>query len=75
MLRRKVYHALPDQVPEYMRDMLQERTNVRTSYSTVSSQLEDHQSRLKGFGNRAFNIATPRLWNALLSLIVNLLVL
>ena len=33
-----VYRALHDQAPEYMRDMLQERTNVRTLRPTVSSQ-------------------------------------
>jgi len=60
-----VYRALHDQAPEYMRDMLQERTNVRTLRSTVSSQLAVPRSRLKGFGDRAFSIAAPRLWNAL----------
>ena len=31
----------------------------------VSSQLTVPQSRLKGFGDRAFSIAVPRLWNSL----------
>ena len=60
-----VYWILHDQAPGYTRDMLQERTNVRTSRSTVSSQLAVPQSRLKGFGDRAFRITAQRLWNAL----------
>ena len=31
----------------------------------VPSQLVVPRSRLKGFGNRAFSIAAPKLWNAL----------
>ena len=56
-----VYRALHDQAPSYMRDMLQERTNVRALRSTFSSQLVVPRSRLKGFGDRAFSIAAPRL--------------
>ena len=44
-----IYRALPEQAPEYMRDMPQERTNVQTLHATVSIQLEVPQSRLKGF--------------------------
>ena len=51
--------------PEYMRDIHQGRTNVRTLCSTVFSQLAVPQSRLKGFGDRAFGIAAQKLWNAL----------
>ena len=54
-----------DQAPEYMTDTLQERTNVRTLRCTVSSQLSVPRSRLKGFGDGAFSIATPGRWNAL----------
>ena len=57
-----VYHAsLYDQAPEYMRDMLQEGTNVQTLHSTVSSLLP----WLKGFGDHAFSIAATRLCTAL----------
>ena len=50
-----VHYALHDQPPEYMRDILQERT--------------------EGFGDHAFSIAVPTLWNALPGLLqsVNLL--
>ena len=54
-----------DQDPAYTRDMLQKRTGVRALRSTFSSQLVVPRSRLKGFGDRAFSIAAPRLWNAL----------
>ena len=37
----------------------QVRTNVRPLRSTVSSQLAVPQSRLKGFGDRAFSIICP----------------
>ena len=60
-----VCRALCDQAPEYIIDMLQVRINVQTMHSTVFSQLAVSRNRLKGFGNRAFSIAAPRLWNAL----------
>ena len=41
------------------------RTNVRILRFAVSSQLAVPQCKLKGFGDRAFSIAAPRLWNAL----------
>ena len=61
-----VYRALHDHAPEdMMRDMLQERANVRTLRSTVSSQLAVPRSTLKGFGDRAFSFAAQLLWNSL----------
>ena len=60
-----VYRALHDQTSEYMTDMLQEKTYVRTLRSTVSSQLAFPRSRLKGCVDRTFNIAAQRRWNAL----------
>ena len=62
-----VYHALHNQAPEYTKDMLQERTNVQTLRSTVSSSSEQTQ-RLGGLG---FCIAAMRLWNALLGYITD----
>ena len=58
-----VYQALHDQATEYVRVMLQERTNVLTLHSTVSSQLAVPWSRLKGFGDWAFGISSQRLSN------------
>ena len=43
-MRLLVYHALHDQATECMRDILQERTNVQTLRSTVSSSSEQTQS-------------------------------
>ena len=60
-----VNRVLHHQAAEYMRAMLQERTNVRTVRSTVSSRLAVPRSRLKGFGNCTFSIAAPRMWKAL----------
>ena len=45
--------------------MLQERAYFGTLCSIGSSQVAVPQSRLKGFGDRAFNIAALGLWNAL----------
>ena len=50
------------ETPEYMRDMLQERTNV---WTLCSSPQGVPWSRLKGFGDRAFSIVATRLWNPL----------
>ena len=49
-----VYRALHDQAPEYMRNMLQERTNFWTLCSTVSSPLAVPRSRLKGLWEPCF---------------------
>ena len=51
--------------------MLEERINVRTLLSTVSSQLGVPRSRFKGFEDYAFSIAGLRLWNALLGSITD----
>ena len=45
--------------------------NVWTLRSTISSQLAVPWSRLKDFGNHAFSIAGPRLWNVLLGSITD----
>ncbi len=59
------YRALHDRAPDYIRDILQDRTNVRTLRSTVSHQLSVPRNRLKGYGDRSFSSAAPKLWNAL----------
>ena len=60
-----VYHALQDEAPEYMTDMLQEKTNARILHSTDSSQSAVPRNRHKVFGNHHFSIAPARLWNGL----------
>ena len=75
--RHECTQALYDQVPEYMSDMLQERTNVQTLCPTVSSQSPAiPRSKLNGSGDCAF-IIVPRdcgMFFQNLSLIVNLVV-
>ena len=60
---RFVYRDLHDQAPEYMRDLVQKRTNVRTLCSSLKPSVP--WSRLKDFGDHAFSIALPKLFNAL----------
>ena len=56
-----VYRVLHDQAPEYIRDILQERTNVQTFRPIVSSSLAIPQIRLEGFGDHAISMTTPTL--------------
>ena len=60
-VRLLIHRALYDKAPEYMRDMLQKRTNVWP----VSSQLAVPENTVKDFADYAYSIAAPRQWTAL----------
>ena len=51
--------------PFYIMDLLSYRTCSRTLRSTDQKLLAVPKSRLKTYGDRAFSIAAPKLWNEL----------
>jgi hypothetical protein len=60
-----VFKCLHGLAPTYLRDLLKQYTPARTLRSTNSYLLQVPKSRLKSYGDRAFPIVGPRLWNAL----------
>ena len=51
--------------PTYIKDMFQYKENVKTLRSSNNDHLEVTNARLKTFGDRAFAIYAPHLWNSL----------
>ena len=60
-----VYKALNGMAPLYMTDLLSYRTCSRALRSTHQKLLAVPKSRLKTYGDRAFSVAAPKLWNEL----------
>ena len=61
----KVYKALNGMAPLYITELLSYRTCSRTLRSTDQKLLAVPKSRLKTYGDRAFSVAAPKLWNEL----------
>ena len=59
------YKCLNDLAPQYLSDLLQLRPTERTTRTASSNLLSIPKSRTKSFGDRAFSVAAPRLWNEL----------
>ena len=57
-----VYKALNGMAPLYITELLSHRTCSRSLRSTA---LAVPKSRLKTYGDRAFSVAAPKLWNEL----------
>ena len=60
-----VYKALNGMAPLYITELLRYRTCSRTLRSTDQKLLAVPKSRLKTYGDRAFSVAAPKLWNEL----------
>ena len=60
-----VYKALNGLAPSYIQDLLQKYTTSRCLRSTGKQQLAIPKSSTKSYGDRAFSIAGPNLWNNL----------
>jgi hypothetical protein len=59
------YKALNDGSPSYIRDLLQEKTSVRTLRSNAKKLLKIPITKLSMCKNRAFSCVAPSLWNEL----------
>ena len=60
-----VYKALHGLAPSYISDLLNFKTYFRSLRSSCKEYLAVPRSRLKTYGDRAFSIAGPKLWNDL----------
>ncbi|KAK7882694.1 hypothetical protein WMY93_028868 [Mugilogobius chulae] len=59
-----VHHCLHGEAPTYLTELLTPHTSARTR-SGQQHRLLQPRTRLKTMGDRAFEAAAPRLWNAL----------
>ena len=59
------FTAIQGKAPRYICDMIQERLPQRATRSSTSVMLTQPYSYTKTFGDRAFSVVAPRLWNEL----------
>ena len=59
------YKALNDKAPSYIRDLLHPYEPTRSLRSSCKNLLSVPVTRLKTFGDRAFEKVAPKLWNGL----------
>ena len=62
LLTYKSHHGL---APQYLSDLLNQHAPRRRLRSSASGRLATPQSDLRTFGDRAFSVAAPTLWNSL----------
>ena len=60
-----VYKSLNDKGPEYLKELLVPYAPSRSLRSTSSNNLVEPRTRLKTYGDRAFSVVGPKLWNKL----------
>ena len=59
------YLALNGLAPDYIKDLLKYNDSRRTLRSSNNRLLYEPRANLKTYGERAFSVAAPRLWNKL----------
>ena len=59
------YKALNGLAPDYIKDLLKYNDSRRTLRSSNNRLLDEPRANLKTFGERAFSVAAPGLWNKL----------
>jgi len=57
------YKALNGLAPDYIRDLLRFNISGRTLRSSNNRLLDEPRANLKTYGERAFSVAAPSLWN------------
>ena len=64
-----VYKSLHNKGPEYLKQLLEVYAPPRLLRSSASHLLVVPRTKLKTYGDRAFSVAGPRLWNSLPNLV------
>ncbi|KAL3058296.1 hypothetical protein OYC64_010468 [Pagothenia borchgrevinki] len=60
------YKALHNVAPSYLTDLLHRHTPTRSLRSAAANLLSPpNRTNLKSWGDRAFSVAAPTLWNSL----------
>ena len=62
----RTYKALNGQTPSYIKDLLKYRNSGRVLRSSNKHLLDEPVAKLKTYGDRAYSVAAPKLWNKLL---------
>ena len=60
-----VFRCLIELAPLYLTNLIRLYDAGRDTRSSANLTLQTPQSHTKGFGDRAFSIAAPRMWNSL----------
>ena len=60
-----IYKALNGQAPSYIKDMLKYKSSGRVLRSSNEHLLDKPVANLKTYGDRAYSVAAPKLWNKL----------
>ena len=60
-----VFQSIKGNAPSYLQDLLHPHTNARLLRSSSKDLLTVPKSKLKTFGDHAFSVCGPRLWNEL----------
>ena len=60
-----VFKSLHDQTPTYISDLLELKKSSYSLRSANGINLQQQRSKLKYYGDRAFSVCAPRLWNML----------
>ena len=59
------YKALNGLAPDYIKDALRNNDSRRALRSSNNRLLDEPRANLKTYGERAFSVLAPRLWNKL----------
>ena len=59
------FKCLNGKAPKYLADLLEAYNPARSLRSSSQNLLKEKPGRLKSYGDRAFSVAAPRLWNSL----------
>ena len=60
-----VFKSLHDEAPTYISDLLELKKSNYSLRSANGINLQEQRSKLKYYGDRAFSVCAPRLWNML----------
>ena len=60
-----VFKSLHNQAPTYINDLLKPKKSKYLLRLSNGINRQEQRSKLKNYGDRAFSICTPQLWNIL----------
>ena len=61
----QTYKALNGLAPSYIKDLLKYKNSGRVLRFSNKHSLDEPMAKLKTYGDRAYSVAAPKLWNKL----------
>ena len=61
----QTYKALNGQAPSYIKDLLKYENSGRVLRFSNKHSLDEPMAKLKTYGDKAYSVAAPKLWNKL----------